>query len=182
MSASTIQYQQATPNSLPQSPSYRVQSQSQALSSPSYRSYPGGVVTQVTEETQVFQIPQRVVPVTQNNTISYNVEEDNKTFPTVAFQVSTAKENFVNNSKNNNRGDQDPNPFKIFGAKLKSRPLTGILPTFDTENLQEFSQPLSPGGERNFSQSKGTVFGNQSFQQNSSSSYSSARPDFSRNY
>lgn len=175
--SSTVQRQATTTTTAPygstqSTPSYRVHAQSQPGSS-SYQDYPTQVVTQVTEETEVIQIPPQQSR-TQNNTISYTVEDSQPKFAPVAFQVSTNR----NQAKTkpppapapaaNTGNDQDPNPFKIFGAKLRSRPLTGIVPSFgDDDNNPPTSAAYPPRPSQ---------------QQQSSSSFPSGRPDFSKPY
>lgn len=84
---------------------------------------------------------------------------------------------------------QDPNPFKIFGAKLRSRPLTGIVPSYDDQNIdnnaqsqQSYYQSASrePFGVQ--TRSETSTYGSRTFQQPSSSSFTSSRPDFSKTY
>ena len=163
--ASNVDYQPSV--SIGSTPSYRVHAQSQPPSSPPYRDYPTKVVTQVTEETQVIQIPPRSSEHTQNTAISYTVENKKSQYPPVAFQVSTMKENSKPMMATTN-DSQDPNPFKIFGAKLRSRPSKGIVPSYDDQNAENYNQesvPASQGSANGQGSSNLSSFGNRQFQQ-----------------
>lgn len=141
------QYQQQPPTGQvnPQGASYRFYAQSDPARQ-SYRGSPTKVVTQVTEETEVIQIPAQQ---DQRNEITYTVQDKKPKFEPVAFQVSSVKEQpqarkaplppsqaAGPTSTNVN----DPNPFKIFGAKLRSRPTTGIVPSYDDQSTNISNQ------------------------------------------
>jgi hypothetical protein len=94
----------------------------------------------VTEETQVIHIP----PQSQtqlHNEVTYTIQDKKPKFEPVSFQVSTMKENV----KPTTQDDNDPNPFKIFGAKLRSRPTQGIVPSYDDQTMtsSSYSQQTS---------------------------------------
>ena len=182
--SSSVQYQSGTaaPRASTQStPSYRVYAQSQPGPS-SYQDYPSHVVTQVTEETEVIQIPPQQAR-TQNNTISYTVEDKQARFEPVAFQVSTGKDKMKRplsqiaggggqpSPATTSDNSQDPNPFKIFGAKLRSRPLAGIVPSFAEDNEQSNGASAYPPPRPS-----------QQAPPASSSSFPFGRPDFSKSY
>ncbi len=94
----------------------------------------------MTEETQVIHIP----PQSQtqlHNEVTYTIQDKKPKFEPVSFQVSTMKENI----KPTTQDDNDPNPFKIFGAKLRSRPTQGIVPSYDDQTMtsSSYSQQTS---------------------------------------
>jgi hypothetical protein len=124
-----------------QSPSaYRVHAQSQP-STFTYQDYPAKKMTNASENTHVSHIPssqQMRTSTVNNNSMGYNIQDRQPKFEPVAFQVSTAKDN--GKSTSNTNDSQDPNPFKIFGAKLRSRPLQGIVPSYADETTDRYAQ------------------------------------------
>jgi hypothetical protein len=137
---STVQYQ--APSSVPTQPvaAYRVSAHSQPTTPTAFQAGPGKFITQVTEETQVIHIP----PQSQtqlHNEVTYTIQDKKPKFEPVSFQVSTMKENI----KPTTQDDNDPNPFKIFGAKLRSRPTQGIVPSYDDQTMtsSSYSQQTS---------------------------------------
>ena len=86
--------------------------------------------------------------------MTYTIQDKKPKFEPVSFQVSTMKENVQPSAQDPN----DPNPFKIFGAKLRSRPIEGIVPSYDDQTMttsgysQQQQQPSSlPPKQPNFS-------------------------------
>ncbi len=147
--ASTVQYQKPTTSSTqPAAAAYRVY----AHSEPSPSSFQDGaskVVTQVTEETEVIQIPPQQTQ--QYNEITYTVQDKQPKFEPISFQVSTMKENiqpYPTTTDNN-----DPNPFKIFGAKLRSRPSQGIVPSYEDQTMTSYSQQTGSSTQSQYQQS-----------------------------
>ena len=144
--SSKVQFHRQTSNSRSPSASYRVYAHSEP-SATILRESPSKVVTQVTEETQVIQIPPQRPQSQQLNEVTYTVQGKQPKLEPVAFQVSTIKENIKPNVANND--PNDPNPFKIFGAKLRSRPIQGIVPSYDdpmpatSSNFSQYQQPIS---------------------------------------
>ncbi|CAF4937065.1 unnamed protein product, partial [Rotaria magnacalcarata] len=65
------------------------------------------------------------------------VQDKRPKFEPVAFQVSAVKQNTQPETKTTG---SDPNPFKIFGAKLRSRPVKGIVPSYDDQATNNYSQ------------------------------------------
>ena len=153
----------------------------------------------MTEETQVIEIPPHPSQLAQqqqqqrNSTISYTIEDKKPKFEPVQFQVSAVKENVKSTSSSNG---QDPNPFKIFGAKLRSRPLQGIVPSYDDQNIdtypqqtgsslpsdyqqQQYYPPASRESDRAQLRSEASAYGAPVYQQPSSSSFPPTRPNFS---
>jgi len=74
------------------------------------------------------------------------------------------KENIQPTPTNN---ANDPNPFKIFGAKLRSRPTQGIVPSYDDQTITSYSQQTGSSSQYQY-------------QQPSSSSLPSTQPNFSK--
>jgi hypothetical protein len=68
--------------------------------------------------------------------------------------------------------NNDPNPFKIFGAKLRSRPIQGIVPSYEEQTPTSYSQQAGPSTYSPYHQSA-------SQQQPSSSSFPSTQPKYS---
>ncbi|UJR28306.1 hypothetical protein I4U23_009551 [Adineta vaga] len=166
--SSKVQFQRQTSNSRSPSASYRVYAHSEP-SATIYQESPSTVVTQVTEETQVIQIPPQKPQTQQLNEVTYTVQGKQPKIEPVAFQVSTIKENIKPNVPSNNTND--PNPFKIFGAKLRSRPLQGIVPSYDDQPTTNASQQGQQTTSSNFNQ----------YQQTSSQQpFSSTQSQFSR--
>lgn len=172
--SSTVKYQQQQSSGSTQpAASYRVYAHSEPSPS-SYQAAPGTVVTQITEETQVIQIPSQQPQQQQYNEITYTVQDKQPKFEPVAFQVSTMKENIkpARTSAPAPIDNNDPNPFKIFGAKLKSRPNQGIVPSYEDQNTASYSQQTSS--------STGSQYQQFTSQQPSSSSYPPTQPNFSK--
>jgi hypothetical protein len=151
--SSTVQYQ--GPSSAPTQPvaAYRVSAHSQPPTPTGLRAGPGQFITQVTEETQVIHIPPQSQSQQQNE-VTYTIQDKKPKFEPVSFQVSTMKENVQPTQQDGG----DPNPFKIFGAKLRSRPNQGIVPSYDDQTMttssysQQQQQPSSlPPKQPNFS-------------------------------
>ncbi|CAF0775682.1 unnamed protein product [Adineta steineri] len=173
--SSSVQFQRQTSGPSQQAASYRVYSHSEP-SLTSRQESPSKIVTEITEETQVIQIPPQKPQYQQHNEISYTVQGKQPKLEPVSFQVSTIKENIQPNIIND--GNSDPNPFKIFGAKLRSRPTQGIVPSYDdptTMNYSQEQQQQQQTSSSNFSQ-----YHPSSSQQPHSSSFSSTQPNFTK--
>ncbi|CAF3449488.1 unnamed protein product [Rotaria socialis] len=134
ISSATTQYQQPTGRTNQQPASYRVYSQTDPARISHQGSLPK-VITQTTEETEVIHIPPQQEQ--QRNEISYTVQDKKPKFEPVAFQVSAVQQNTQPGMKTDG---SDPNPFKIFGAKLRSRPVKGIVPSYDDQATNNYSQ------------------------------------------
>ena len=94
----------------------------------SYQEDTSKVVKKVSEETEVIEIPAQYGEVTPI------IEEKKRKLEPISFQVSTVKENVMPLSSSTTTAaddTNDPNPFKIFGAKLRSRPIKGIVPSYE---------------------------------------------------
>lgn len=182
--SSTVRYQQQQQQQQPigsasakPAASYRVYAHSEPPPPSSFQAGPGTVITQVTEETQVIQIPPQH-PQQQHNEVTYTVQGKQPKFEPVAFQVSTMKENVrpppppPSSSSSTIVDQNDPNPFKIFGAKLKSRPNSNIVPSYDDQPAANYS--------RQTSSSTGSQYQQFTSQQTSSSSYPPTQPNFSK--
>jgi hypothetical protein len=130
------------------------------------------VVTQITEETQVIQIPPQRPQHQQHSEVTYTVQGKQPKIQPVAFQVSTMKENIKPPLPPTN-DNNDPNPFKIFGAKLRSRPGQGIVPSYEEQSTASYSQQTGPSPYSQYQQSA-------SQQQPSSSSFPPTQPKFSK--
>jgi len=172
VTSSTIQHQQQSSGPYqPAAAAYRVYAHSQpSTPTGTFKENPATVVTQVTEETQVIHIPSQQPQQQQYNEITYTIQDKQPRFDPVSFQVSTMKENIQpmasalpppGNDENN------PNPFKIFGAKLRSRPAQGIVPSYDDQTFTSYAQ-----------QSSSTT--NSQYQQPSSSSLPPTQPHFTK--
>ncbi len=136
--SSNVKYQRQSSGSKQPAASYRVYAHSQPSAS-SRQESPGTVVTQVTEETQVIQIPPQQPQHQQQSEVTYTVQGKQPKFEPVSFQVSTMKEN-VKPTPAATTDYNDPNPFKIFGAKLRSRPIQGIVPSYDDQTMTSYPQ------------------------------------------
>jgi hypothetical protein len=121
----------------------------------------------VTEETQVIEIPPQP-QYQQHNEVTYTIQDKQPKFKPVSFQVSTMKENIKPTTNDNN----DPNPFSIFGAKLRSRPTQGIVPSYEDQTMTSYSQPTGSSTRSQYQQSTS--------QQPSSSSLPPQQPHFSK--
>lgn len=143
--------------------SYRVYAHSQP-SAASFQETPATFITQVTEETEVIQVPPQQPLQQQFNEISYTVQDKQARFEPVSFQVSTKNENikpkFAPAQQSSSQDPNDPNPFKIFGAKLRSRPNQGIVPSYEDQTMtsstthsqyQQASSSSLPPTQPNFS-------------------------------
>jgi hypothetical protein len=60
------------------------------------------------------------------------------------------KENIKPTTTNN---DNDPNPFKIFGAKLRSRPNQGIVPSYEDQTTSSYTQQTGSSTSSQYQQS-----------------------------
>ncbi|CAF3636008.1 unnamed protein product [Rotaria sordida] len=149
--SSNVQYARQTGASKQSSASYRVYSQSEP-SALSYQTSPSQVVTQITEQTEVIQIPPQQSQYKQQSEISYTVQRKNSKLEPVSFLVSTVKENIQPSTTT--IGNNDPNPFQIFGAKLRSRPTHGIVPSYDDQTTSHYSQQTSSSTRSQYQQSR----------------------------
>ncbi|CAF0743307.1 unnamed protein product [Adineta steineri] len=172
--SSSVQFQRQTSGPSQQAASYRVYSHSEP-SLTSRQESPSKIVTEITEETQVIQIPPQKPQYQQHNEISYTVQGKQPKLEPVSFQVSTIKENIQPNIIND--GNNDPNPFKIFGAKLRSRPTQGIVPSYDDPTTMNYSQEQQ---QQQTSSSNFSQYHPSSSQQPHSSSFSSTQPNFTK--
>jgi len=142
--SSKVQHRRSTSVSTPGTPTYRVYAHSERSPSASLQDVPAAVVTQITEETQIFHIPPSQSRNQQQSEVTYTVQDKQPKHEPVAFQVSTTKENAKQKGKpplakppaaapppTQAADPNDPNPFKIFGAKLRSRSTQGIVPSYD---------------------------------------------------
>ena len=134
--ASTVQYQGPTSAPTQSVAPYRVSAHSQPGTPTPFTAGPGKFVTQVTEETQVIHIPPSQSQIQQQNEVTYTIQDRKPKFEPVTFQVSTMKENVQPTSA---QDINDPNPFKIFGARLRSRPAQGIVPSYDDQTMTSSS-------------------------------------------
>ncbi|CAF2499044.1 unnamed protein product [Rotaria sp. Silwood2] len=148
--SSTAQYERQMGTAKQSSASYRVYSQSNP-STLTYQGSPSQVVTQITEETEVIQIPPQQSQHEQHSEITYAVQGKKTKFEPVSFLVSTVKEN-IQPSTTTYDGN-DSNPFKIFGAKLRSRPTHGIVPSYDDQTMTNYSQQTSSSTRSQYRQS-----------------------------
>ena len=173
VTSSTTRYQaQSSGSGQPAAAAYRVFAHSQP-SAASYQEGPATFVTQVTEETQVIQIPAQQQQ--QYNEITYTIQDKQPKFEPVSFQVSTRKDNIKpviaqpppSSSSSTIQDSSDPNPFKIFGAKLRSRPTQGIVPSYEDQTMTSYSQQTSSSAHSQY-------------QQSSSSSLPPIQPNFSK--
>lgn len=165
ISSTSQQYQRQSSGSTPPAASYRVYAHSQPGPS-SFQDAPATFVTQVTEETEVIQVPPLQPQQQQFNEISYTIQDKQPRFEPVSFQVSTKKEN-IQPAPAPSQADNDPNPFSIFGAKLRSRPAQGIVPSYDDQAMTNYSQQTSSSTHSQY-------------QQASSSSLPPTAPHFSK--
>jgi len=164
---STVQYQGPSSKPTQSVASYRASAHSQPAAPSLFQAGPGTFITQVTEETQVIHIPPQQPLNQQHNEVTYTIQDKKPKLP-VSFQVSTMKENIK--PPTTTQDDNDPNPFKIFGAKLRSRPTQGIVPSYD-------DQTMTTSG---YSQQTSSATGSQYQQQPSSSSLPPKQPNFSK--
>lgn len=166
-----FQRARSTSNTKQSQASYRVYTNTEPATS-SFQLGPSKVVTQVTEETQVIQIPRQQPQYQQQSEISYTVQDKKPKFEPVSFQVSTVKENGKPATAAVAKDDNsDPNPFKIFGAKLRSRPTQGIVPSYDDQSTTNYSQQASSSTYSQYQQSAS--------QQPTSSSFPSSQSNMS---
>lgn len=167
ISSSSQQHQRQSSGSTPPAASYRVYAHSQPAAS-TFQEAPTTFVTQVTEETEVIQVPPQIPSQQQFNEISYTVQDKQPRFEPVSFQVSTKKENIRPTAAAAPTEDAtDPNPFKIFGAKLRSRPTQGMVPSYDDQPMTSYSQQTSSTARSQY-------------QQASSSSLPPTQPNFTK--
>ena len=141
-------------------------------SAASFQETPTTFITQVTEETEVIQVPPQQPPQQQFNEISYTIQDKQPKFEPVSFQVSTRNENVKPKSapqqqQSSVQDPNDPNPFRIFGAKLRSRPNQGIVPSYEDQTMSGYSQQTSSATHSQY-------------QQASSSSLPPIQPNFSK--
>ncbi len=107
----------------------------------SYRVYskPSTTVTEVTEETQVYQIPSRQ----QHNEISYSIQGSQPKYQPVSFLVSASQENTQPNittttTITTDEEDQSlfSSPYQNLSSQLRTRPNQNVIPSYGDETSQ----------------------------------------------
>lgn len=158
VSSTSQQYQRQSSGPAGSAASYRVYAHSQP-SAASFQETPATFITQVTEETEVIQVPPQQPPQQQFNEISYTIQDKQPRFEPVSFQVSTRNENVKPKSagappqqQSSIQDGNDPNPFRIFGAKLRSRPNQGIVPSYEDQTMTSYSQQTSSATQSQYQQ------------------------------
>ena len=117
LNGSTVYYQQGPTQT---TESYRIYSQPTT-------------VTQVTEETQVYQIPGHQQQQQQNE-ITYSIHEKQPKFQPVSFLVSSSQENTQPTTTTITTDEEEQsmviNPYQIFGTKLRTQPNQSSIPSY----------------------------------------------------
>jgi len=102
-------------------------------------SKPSTTITQVTEETQVYQIPSRQ----QHNEISYSIQGSQPKYQPVSFLVSASQENTQPNvttttTITTDEEDQSmfSSPYQNLSSQLRTRSNQNIIPSYGDETSE----------------------------------------------
>ncbi|CAF4610426.1 unnamed protein product, partial [Rotaria sp. Silwood1] len=137
---------------------YYEQGPTQVIRSYQVYSQPSTTITEVTEQTQVYEIPGQQQQ--QQNQITYTIEGTQPKFQPVSFLVSTSEENQQPTTRTRITTDEENqsitfSPYQNFISQLRTRPNQGVLPSYGDEtrttttttvySQQQQQQPRSSG-------------------------------------
>jgi hypothetical protein len=94
-------------------------------------SQPSSTVTQVTEETQVYQIPSRQQQ--QHNEITYSIQGTQPKFQPVSFVVSATQENTQPTITTDEDQSMITDTYQLYGTQFNTRPNQTILSPYEDD-------------------------------------------------